>query len=1119
MSFGFSVGDFLAVLNLVNTVRKQFKDAPGQFKSISDDPQAEFSNDSVKLLSNVLRDIEDQDPAESLRDAQKDVLNQISRSCGELLDELRTTIDKCQLIEEKSSVGTLELGPERNRWVSTRLSTNIDSFNLFLTQVNNQLSKESNELAVTTQYGRHEECLNWLSMLGHDAKQADFFSRVQEGTGNWLLNSTEFHNWIGTNDPAHQKLDSNTIKTHRTLFCPGMPGAGKTFLASIVINHLQQVLRPNDVALAFFFCNFREKVTLDEMLATLLKQLVRQQSSIPRCLTSLFERRARLTTSDIITGLKSASSTFFKVFIVIDALDECYLPDNLRKRFLLELRTLQETCDLHEFATSRDNLEITTLFEGCSSLGIRANPEDVKRFLSGRIGKLPSVVQKRTDLQEEIITEISKAVDGMFLLARLHIDSLQGKRSVKSIRQALKTLPIGLDASYTDAMSRIESQLPDEVENAKEVICWIYYATRSLTPLELQHALAIEDYQLFLDEDNISDIEDLISVCAGLVTVDDQSGVIRLVHHTTQEYFDRNRDSLFPDAHHRIATRCIHYLSFDTFNHGSVLEDVHRGLTRDNPLLEYSASSLRHHITLQKVERDLILGLLRRHGSANFSEIDHSKVGGAFILQLHLAACLNHVEAIEALFDDDERGIPETKDHEDETPLSLAIQCDFREIVKFIIGRGFSPYSAQGWFYWQKAFVTSIKYGHDEITWLLGKSGVDIKSRDRDGVTPLGVAAENGNYATARYIIEQGAIAHPRGPIISSPLGRAALNGHEAIFDFLAEIIDDSPIILEYHDLFCCAALGGSKHIMKHLLDRDDIPMKWKVSYAQDALHGKFSCDDGSRSRNKIAKLSALEILLAIEGVDVNFQCNGKGLLHKCTDLTWQVFNAYSVIKLLCEHGVDPNIRDKNGHSCLFKAVTIDWADNWSFRQSLEIAKLLVNTDDPRADLESKDQSGRTALHCAVISAVALVKAPEMSNECEAMIRLLLDRGAGISNRDNTGKAPLFYAAQLSHVALVQMFLSSGAGADDKDSVGRTPLSYAVGFDPQNLQGIHDEHSTQFSIQWPPASLNQVVEILLLNGADPNVRDHEGMTPLLRAEKNLPEDHEVLKMLRKPTNG
>ena len=37
MSFGYSVGDFLALLNLANIVRKQFVDAPAQFKAVSDE--------------------------------------------------------------------------------------------------------------------------------------------------------------------------------------------------------------------------------------------------------------------------------------------------------------------------------------------------------------------------------------------------------------------------------------------------------------------------------------------------------------------------------------------------------------------------------------------------------------------------------------------------------------------------------------------------------------------------------------------------------------------------------------------------------------------------------------------------------------------------------------------------------------------------------------------------------------------------------------------------------------------------------------------------------------------------------------------------------------------------
>lgn len=37
MSFGFSIGDFLTVLELGNKIRKEFVGAPNQFQQISDE--------------------------------------------------------------------------------------------------------------------------------------------------------------------------------------------------------------------------------------------------------------------------------------------------------------------------------------------------------------------------------------------------------------------------------------------------------------------------------------------------------------------------------------------------------------------------------------------------------------------------------------------------------------------------------------------------------------------------------------------------------------------------------------------------------------------------------------------------------------------------------------------------------------------------------------------------------------------------------------------------------------------------------------------------------------------------------------------------------------------------
>lgn len=81
----------------------------------------------------------------------------------------------------------------------------------------------------------------------------------------------------------------------------------------------------------------------------------------------------------------------------------------------MELFELQKEHELGLFATFRDNPDIAGLFSGRSTLEIRAHTEDVESFLQGRIGILPSVVQKRVDLQSEIVSTITQAIDGMLV--------------------------------------------------------------------------------------------------------------------------------------------------------------------------------------------------------------------------------------------------------------------------------------------------------------------------------------------------------------------------------------------------------------------------------------------------------------------------------------------------------------------------------------------------------------------------------------------------------------------------------------------------------------------------------------------------------------------------------
>jgi hypothetical protein len=248
--------------------------------------------------------------------------------------------------------------------------------------------------------------LDWLTSIDYASQQSDFIRRRQKGTGEWLLESTEFHEWING--------------SKQTLFCPGIPGAGKTIITSIVVDDLCTRFRSDSsIGIAYLYCNFRrpQEQNPGNLLASLLKQLVQEQPSTPESVKSLYERhkdkRTRPSIDEISKVLYSVIVDHSKAFIIIDALDECQVSDGDRKRLLSEIFNLQAKTGANLFATSRFIPEITKEFERSIKLEIRASEGDVQRYLAAHILELPSCVSRSSDLQEKIKSEIIKAVDGM----------------------------------------------------------------------------------------------------------------------------------------------------------------------------------------------------------------------------------------------------------------------------------------------------------------------------------------------------------------------------------------------------------------------------------------------------------------------------------------------------------------------------------------------------------------------------------------------------------------------------------------------------------------------------------------------------------------------------------
>ena len=144
------------------------------------------------------------------------------------------------------------------------------------------------------------------------------------------------------------------------------------------------------------------------------------------------------------------------------------------------------------------------------------------------------------------------------------------KDNIKAVRKALLNLPRELDGMYGEAMQRIWSQDHDKVERAKQVLSWICCSLRPLTVTGIQHALAVEPGDANFDEEALPDEDILVSVCAGLVTIDQKSNIIRLVHYTIREYSERI-PSLLPSFYTlmQVLQDLPHILSFDAFVTGS----------------------------------------------------------------------------------------------------------------------------------------------------------------------------------------------------------------------------------------------------------------------------------------------------------------------------------------------------------------------------------------------------------------------------------------------------------------------------------------------------------------------------------------------------------------------
>jgi hypothetical protein len=408
-----------------------------------------------------------------------------------------------------------------------------------------------------------------------------------------------------------------------------------------------------------------------------------------------------------------------------------------------------------------------------------------------------------------------------FLLARLYTDLLRGKERKKDVLRILNQLPQGL-AAIDDAYDKALKQIDEQVETyrllAKRAISFITYAQRPLTVDELCIAVSIDtdddvlDVDV-LDIDDIYKIEIVTSVCAGLVTVDEDSSIVRLVHYTAQKYFERVLLEWNPKAQEYIAVTCLTYLSLKVFRSGRCNDnETFEQRLAENLFFDYTAHYWSEHVRpVQSTISSSALGFLRDEHlvdstaqgalvETKWKWSNYSRRFPSRLTSLHLAAMFGlSFLAEELLVGLRKDGIcrSDLKDSFGRTPLSWAAQWGHEAVVKLLVERDdveADSKDSDG----QTPLSWAAASGHEAVVKLLvERDDVEADSKDSAyGQTPLSWAAACGHEAVVKLLVERDDVeADSKDSAYGqTPLSRAAQCGHEAVVKLLESILDSTSI-------------------------------------------------------------------------------------------------------------------------------------------------------------------------------------------------------------------------------------------------------------------------------------------------------------------------------------
>lgn len=158
-------------------------------------------------------------------------------------------------------------------------------------------------------------------------------------------------------------------------------------------------------------------------------------------------------------------------------------------------------------------------------------------------------------------------------------------------------------------MDRIYDQNDEDKSLAITVLKWVTYAKRHLRVAELQHAAVFKPENTDVVDGDLIEVDDLVSLCGGIVTVDRENDIVRPVHYTAQLYLQRRFQLV--DTYTYIPETCLAYFGLDIFSKPCEDEESIKQLFKKYSLTPYAAEYWAEHVCGNQ-EKHFEVAILKR---------------------------------------------------------------------------------------------------------------------------------------------------------------------------------------------------------------------------------------------------------------------------------------------------------------------------------------------------------------------------------------------------------------------------------------------------------------------------------------------------------------------------